>query len=56
MFNLIKKKSEVEKLNNAYKKILKEAHRLSTINRKESDTKYAKADEILKQMEVLKNK
>ena len=56
MFNLFKKKSEVEKLNDKYKKLLAESHRLSTINRKESDNKYAEADKILKQIEALKNK
>ncbi|MET2984636.1 Lacal_2735 family protein [Aureibaculum conchae] len=56
MFNLFKKKSEVEKLNDKYKKLLAESHRLSTTNRKASDTKYAEADKILKQIEALKNK
>lgn len=53
MFNLFKKKSEVEKLNDKYKKLMEESHRLSTTNRKESDNKYAEADAILKQIESL---
>lgn len=56
MFNLFKKKSELEKLNDKYKKLLAESHRLSTTNRKESDIKYAEADKVLKQIEALNNK
>lgn len=55
MFNLFKKKSEVEKLNDKYKKLLEESHRLSTTNRKESDAKFAEADEVLKKIEALTN-
>ena len=53
MFGLFKKKSEKEVLNNKYKKILEEAYKLSTSNRKESDSKYAEADKILKKIESL---
>jgi len=53
MFKFFKKKTEVEKLNDSYKKLLKEAHTLSTSNRTLSDAKYAEADEILKQIEQL---
>lgn len=56
MFNLFKKKSQVEKLNDKYKRLLAESHRLSTKNRKESDAKYAEADEVLQQIEALNNK
>ncbi|MDY7394256.1 Lacal_2735 family protein [Aureibaculum sp. 2210JD6-5] len=56
MFGLFKKKSEVEKLNDRYKKLLAESHRLSTTNRKASDTKYAEADIVLKKIEALNNK
>jgi len=52
MFGLFKTKSD--KLNSKYKKLLKEAYVLSTSNRKLSDLKYAKADEILKELENLK--
>ncbi len=55
MFNLFKKKSELDKLNDKYKKLLEDSHRLSTTNRKESDNKYAEADEVLKKIEALKN-
>jgi hypothetical protein len=53
MFNLFKKKSPIEKLNNSYKKLLGEAHKLSTINRKLSDEKHAEADKVLKEIETL---
>ena len=53
MFGLFKKKSEKEILNTKYKKLLEEAFKLSTSNRKESDAKYAEADKILKQLESL---
>lgn len=56
MFNLFKKKSELEKLNDKYKKLMEDSHRLSTTNRKESDAKFAEADKILKQIDALKNK
>ena len=54
MFGLFKKKSEVEKLDSQYKKLLGEAHKLSTTNRKLSDSKVAEADAILKQIGLLK--
>ena len=55
MFNLFKKKTETEKLNAQYKKLLEEAHKLSTTNRKLSDKKVAEANEILNQIELLKS-
>lgn len=48
MFGLFKKKSEKEKLQEQYSKLLKESHRLSTVNRAESDKKAAEADAIAK--------
>ena len=53
MFGLFKKKSEKEILNNKYKKLLEDAYKLSTTNRKKSDEKYAEADELMKQIERL---
>ena len=50
MFNLFKKKTEAEKLDAQYKKLLKESFELSTSNRRLSDEKAAAANEILKQM------
>lgn len=53
MFGLFKKKSEKEKLEDQYEKLLKEAHRLSTINRTDSDAKAAEADAVLKKIESM---
>ncbi len=53
MFGLFKKKTEKEKLEDQYEKLLKETHRLSTINRTDSDAKAAEADAILKKIEAM---
>lgn len=50
MFGLFKKKSEKEKLQAQYKKLLEDAHRLSTTDRKLSDQKTYEADQILKKI------
>nr|MBX2829459.1 Lacal_2735 family protein [Flavobacteriaceae bacterium] len=47
MLGLFKKKSEKQKLQEQYEKLLKEAHRLSTSNRKLSDQKVFEAEEIM---------
>jgi len=52
---LFKKKSEKEKLQKKYEKLLKEAFELSKSNRQASDAKQAEADQILKQMEALES-
>jgi hypothetical protein len=51
MFGLFKKKSDSEKLQEKYEKLLKEAFELSTSNRKLSDQKTAEANDILKQLD-----
>ncbi|MGB5437276.1 MAG: Lacal_2735 family protein [Maribacter sp.] len=53
MFGLFNKKSEKEKLQAQYGKLMKEAHSLSTTNRKLSDTKIFEAEEIMKKIESL---
>ncbi|WP_143815181.1 Lacal_2735 family protein [Maribacter sedimenticola] len=53
MFGIFKMKSEKEKLQSQYEKLLKEAHTLSTTNRKMSDQKTFEADEIMKKIELL---
>lgn len=53
MFGLFKKKSEKEKLQQQYAKLMKEAHILSTSNRKLSDEKTYEANEVMKQIEKL---
>ena len=54
MFGLFKKKSKEEQLQEKYKKLLNEAHRLSTINRAESDRKTAEAQSVLDELEQLR--
>ncbi|MEQ8303012.1 MAG: Lacal_2735 family protein [Cyclobacteriaceae bacterium] len=53
MFNLFKKKSEAERLEEKYKKLIAEAYKLSHTNRTLSDQKQAEAEEIRKQIEKL---
>lgn len=53
MFGLFKKKTEKEKLQIEYKKLMKEAFELSKSNRSASDDKYAEADRIMKKIESL---
>ncbi|TSE04662.1 MULTISPECIES: Lacal_2735 family protein [Aquimarina] len=54
MFGLFKKKSETEVLQKKYKKLMSQWHELSSINRTESDKKYAEAQAILEQIEDIK--
>jgi hypothetical protein len=56
MFGLFKKnsKSELEKLQKQYEKLMADWHKLSTTNRAESDKKYAEAQKIIEQIEILK--
>lgn len=56
MFGLFKKKSEIEKLSDTYKKLQKEAFDLSKTNRQKSDAKLKEADDIAKKIDVLKSK
>lgn len=53
MFGLFKKKSEKEKLQEKYEGLMKEWHRLSSINRSQSDEKYAEAQKILDTLEAM---
>lgn len=55
MFNLFKRKSQKEKLELKFKKLMKEWHKLSSINRKASDQKYAEAQTIAKLLGELNN-
>lgn len=54
MFGLFKKKSQVEKLEEKYKKVMEEGFKLQSINRSDSDQKYLEADAILKEIDSLK--
>ena len=56
MFSWFKKKSELEKLQEKYNRLMEEAFKLSTSNRMASDAKYAEADEIANQMEQIRLK
>ncbi|MDO7545488.1 MAG: Lacal_2735 family protein [Flavobacteriaceae bacterium] len=53
MFGLFKKKSEKEKLQKRYERLLKESYELSKTNRKESDKKAYEADLIAKEIDNL---
>ncbi len=54
MFGLFKKKTEAEKLQEKYKKLMVEYHRLSSIDRKAADLLMAEAEELGKQIDALK--
>jgi hypothetical protein len=56
MFGLFKKKSPLEKLEDQYKSVMKEAFDLSKVNRSAGDTKYAEAEEIQKKIDQLLQK
>ncbi len=56
MFGLFKSKSELDKLNEQYKKLLAEYHKLSTVDRKKADDKMAEAEEVAKKMDEINSK
>ncbi|MBT8272419.1 MAG: Lacal_2735 family protein [Bacteroidia bacterium] len=51
MFGLFKKKTELEKLQKKYEKSMAKWHRLSSINRAESDKVYQEAQLIMQEIE-----
>jgi hypothetical protein len=53
MFKLFKKKTESEKLENQYHKLMSDWHKLSSTNRAESDKVFEKAKLVLKKIEDL---
>ncbi len=56
MFNIFNKKSsKISKLEKKHDKLLEQAFKLSKSNRKLSDQKTAEADEVMKEIELLKN-
>lgn len=55
MFNFFKKKSEKEKLEEKFKKLMQEWHDLSSINRAVSDKKFAEAQKIADQLNSMKD-
>lgn len=54
MFSFFKKKNPAEKLEKEYKKLMEEAYKLQSIDRRKSDTKYAEAEETLKRLKKLR--
>ena len=54
MFGLFKSQSKLDKLQKQYENLMSEWHKLSSINRSKSDEKYAEAQQILAQIDVLK--
>ncbi|BAO76916.1 Lacal_2735 family protein [Winogradskyella sp. PG-2] len=54
MFGIFKKTSELDKLQKQYEKLMADWHKLSTTNRAESDKRYAEAQKIIEQIEILK--
>lgn len=53
MFGLFKKKSESDKLNEKYQKLMEESYKLSTSNRTLSDQKAQEANEVLQKIESI---
>jgi hypothetical protein len=53
MFGLFKKKTEKEKLNDKYMKLLEDARMMSTSNRTESDRLMAEAEKVLNQIKAI---
>ncbi|MGB5238975.1 MAG: Lacal_2735 family protein [Flavobacteriaceae bacterium] len=53
MFNFFRKKSEKEILQEKYRKLMEESHKLSHTNRKLADDKVFEAEEVLKKLEAL---
>lgn len=53
MFKIFKRKTELEKLNEQYARLMKEAHALSTMDRKQSDKKVAESEVIMARINEL---
>jgi hypothetical protein len=53
MFGLFKKKTEKEKLQETYAKLMSEAYKLSHTNRTSSDKLMAEAEEVAKKIDTL---
>ncbi|PWL33129.1 MAG: hypothetical protein DCO96_01900 [Fluviicola sp. XM-24bin1] len=53
MLGLFKKKSEKEKLNEKYMKLLEESKRMSTSNRTEADRIMAEAEKVLDKIKAI---
>lgn len=53
MLGIFRKRSKLDILQKEYEKLMSEWHKLSSIDRAKSDDKYAEAQKILMQIEVL---
>lgn len=54
MFGIFKKKTPLQKLQESYEKLTKEAYELSHTNRKLGDEKLAEAEKVMQEIEKLK--
>ncbi|MGQ7869726.1 Lacal_2735 family protein [Sunxiuqinia sp. sy24] len=50
MFGLFRRKSEVEKLQLKYNKLMQKYYELSKVNRREAEKYYVEAEDLLKQI------
>ena len=56
MFSLFKKKTPTQKLQKKYQDLMSEVHRLSSINRTQSDEKMAEANQVMNEIDQLESK
>ena len=54
MFGIFKKKTEKERLQETYKKLMEEAYKASNSNRTQADKLMAEAEEVAKKIDLLK--
>jgi hypothetical protein len=52
---IFRKKTEADRLRNKYKRLMEEAYRISRLDRKASDKKYAEADAIMQRIHELES-
>lgn len=55
MLRIFRRKSEKEKLEEKFKKLMREWHALSSVNRSSSDQKFFEAQKIAEQLNKMKN-
>ena len=56
MFGLFKKKSEKEKLDDVYEKLMQESYKLSHTDRAASDLKRSEAEAVLNKIKAIEQK
>jgi DnaJ-domain-containing protein 1 len=52
---LFSRKSKKDKLYDKYNKLMEQSHKASTSNRKRADELYAEAEEVMKQIDAIKD-